>query len=198
MKPSENIKSEYMTDDEIVELYWQREEKAIEYTDKKYGRYLYTIAYNIVHNRPDCEECLNDTYLGTWNCIPPTRPKSFQAFVSKIMRNVAVIKFRKNNAEKRIPSSMLVSLEELEDSIAYSSTMDEEYAVRELTRLLNEYLRGLSDREATIFISRYYYADTLQDLAEMLGVSERTVSRILLKLRQDLKKLLDKEGYGRA
>jgi RNA polymerase sigma-70 factor (ECF subfamily) len=186
-----------MSDDKIVELYWRREEKAIEYTDEKYGRYLYTIAYNIVHNRPDCEECLNDTYLGTWNCIPPTRPKSFQAFISKIMRNVAVNKFRRNNADKRIPSSMTVSLEEMEDCVAYNSSVDEEYAIRELTRILNKYLSELPEREATIFISRYYYSDSLEELSEMLGVSERTVSRILLKLRQDLKQLLDEEGYGR-
>ncbi len=196
MKSSENTKSEYMSDDNIVELYWQREEKAIEYTDAKYGRYLYTIAYNIVHNRPDCEECLNDTYLGTWNCIPPTRPKSFQAFISKIMRNVAVNKFRRNNADKRIPSSMTVSLEEMDDCVAYSPSVDEEYAIKELTRILNKYLSGLPERDATIFISRYYYSDSLEELAEMLGVSERTVSRMLAKLRQDLKQLLDEEGYG--
>ena len=196
MKSSENTRSEYMSDDNIVELYWQREEKAIEYTDAKYGRYLYTIAYNIVHNRPDCEECLNDTYLDTWNCIPPTRPRSFQAFISKIMRNVAVSKFRRNNADKRIPSSMTVSLEEMEGCVAYNSSVDEEYAIKELTRILNKYLRELSERDATIFISRYYYSDSLKDLSEMLGVSERTVSRILLKLRQDLKQLLDEEGYG--
>lgn len=197
MESSKNINSEYLSDEKIVELYWQREEKAIEYTDEKYGRYLYTIAYNIVHNRPDCEECLNDTYLGTWNCIPPTRPKSFQAFISKIMRNVAVIKFRKNNADKRIPSSMIVSLEEIDDCIAYNPSVEEEYAVKELSRILNKYLRGLSDRDVAIFISRYYYADTLAELAEMLCVSERTVSRILLKLRQNLKTFLEEEGYGR-
>lgn len=196
MKSSENIKSEYVSDDKIVELYWQRDEKAIEHTEAKYGRYLYTIAYNIVHNRPDCEECLNDTYLGTWNRIPPTRPHSFQAFISKIMRNVAVIKFRKNNADKRIPSSMLVSLDELDDCVSCGTSVEEEYAIKELTRILNEYLNSLSERNATIFISRYYYADTLEDLSEMLNVSERTVSRILLNLRQNLKKRLDEEGYG--
>ncbi len=197
MKSSENIKSEYISDEKIVELYWQREEKAIEYTEEKYGRYLYTIAYNIVHNRPDCEECLNDTYLGTWNSIPPTRPKAFQAFISKIMRNVAVRKFRRNNADKRIPSSMTVSLEEMDDCVAYNSSVDEEYAIRELTRILNKYLSELPERDATVFISRYYYSDSLEEISEMLGVSERTVSRMLLKLRQDLKQLLEEEGYGR-
>ena len=91
---------------------------------------------------------------------------------------------------------MLVSLDELDDCVSCGTSVEEEYAIKELTRILNEYLNSLSEREATIFISRYYYADTLEDLAEMLNVSERTVSRILLKLRQDLKKLLDEEGYG--
>ena len=161
MRSSENIKSEQISDNEIVELFLRREERAIEYTDAKYGRYLYTIAYNIVHNHPDCEECLNDTYIGTWNRIPPTRPHSFQAFISKIMRNVAVGKFRKNNAEKRIPSEMIVSLDELDECVSFGPSVDEEYAINELTRILNKYLHDLNDRDATVFISRYYYSDTV-------------------------------------
>ena len=90
-----------MPDGEIIELYWKREEAAISETDKKYGKYLYRIAYNIVHDELDCEECLNDTYLGTWNRIPPARPNVFQIFLSKIMRNIAVDRFRKNTAKKR-------------------------------------------------------------------------------------------------
>ena len=92
---------------------------------------------------------------------------------------------------------MTVSLEEMDDCVAYNSSLDEEYAIRELTRILNKYLSELPERDATIFISRYYYSDSLEELSKMLGVSERTVSRMLLKLRQDLKQLLDEEGYGR-
>ena len=100
-----------MSDEDIVALYFARNEKAISETDLKYGRYLFTIAYNIVHDRLDCEECLNDTYLGTWNAIPPHRPPVFQVFLSKIMRNTAVDKFRKTRASKRIPSELVVSLD---------------------------------------------------------------------------------------
>jgi hypothetical protein len=120
------------TDDAIVELYWQRDENAIKETDRKYGEYLLVIADNIVHNRLDSEECLNDTYLGTWNRIPPTRPVSLQAFLTRIMRNVSVGKFRQNTADKRIPSELITSLDELEDCIAGESSVDSERAAREL------------------------------------------------------------------
>ena len=95
-----------LEDEEIIELYWARNERAISETDKKYKNYLYTIAYNILHDALDCEECLNDTYLGTWNTIPPTRPNVFQAFISKIMRNTAIGRYNKNTADKRVPSEM--------------------------------------------------------------------------------------------
>lgn len=93
----------YLKDEQIIELYWAREERAISETDRKYRKYLYTVAYNILHSDPDCEECLNDTYLGTWNAIPPHRPNFFQAFLSKIMRNTAVVHYKKNHTQSRIP-----------------------------------------------------------------------------------------------
>ena len=104
MKTENSTKSErYLPDPEIIELYWARDERAIDETDKKYRQYLHRIAYNIVHDDLDCEECLNDTYLGTWNRIPPTRPNAFQLFLSKIMRNIAIDRYRKNSAKKNIP-----------------------------------------------------------------------------------------------
>ena len=112
MKQNNEISKEnHLSDEEIIELYWQREEKALTATDEKYGRYLYTIAYNIVRDNLDSEECLNDTYLGAWNSIPPNRPNLFLVFLSKIMRNVAVDKFRSNRAKKSIPSSLVQSLD---------------------------------------------------------------------------------------
>ena len=110
-----------LEDNEIIELYWERDEEAISETDKKYGRYLFTIANNIVNNRLDSEECVNDTYLGTWNAIPPTRPNVFQVFLSKVMRNIAVDKFREKSAQKRIPSELMSSLDEI------SEVFDDDY-----------------------------------------------------------------------
>lgn len=191
----DKTKSPPKTDEEIVEMYWQREEAALMETDKKYGKYLFKIANNIVNNVQDSEECLNDTYLGTWNSIPPQRPNLFLVFLSKIMRNVAVDKYRKNTSARRAPSSLIQSLDELDESIAYSPSVEEEYAIDALSRLLNEWLGGLTESERFLFVCRYYYADPIQDIARMLGVSERTVFRQLSALKNSLRDHLKKGGY---
>lgn len=185
-----------LSDQEIIALYFARNERAIKETDNKYGRYLLTIAYNIVHDSLDCEECLNDTYLDTWNRIPPTRPSVFQAFLSKIMRNIAVDRYRRNTAQKRIPSEMLVSLEELDTCTPTEMSMDEELAIAELARMLNAYLQGLDDRERLIFVCRYYYADKISEIAKMLQAGERSVYRELSALREGLRAHLEKEGIS--
>lgn len=184
-----------MIDEDIVELYWGRDERAIGETDKKYGKYLYTIAYNIVHDNMDCEECLNDTYLSTWNKIPPTRPKIFKIFLSKIMRDVAVDKYRKSTAEKRIPSEMTVSLDELGECLSFSTSAEEEFMVRQVSTVLNNYLRSLDRRKMCIFICRYYYADSIASIAKMFKVSESTVFRDLAGIRAGLKEKLLEMGY---
>ena len=183
------------TDEAIVELYWKRDEDAIKETDKKYGKYLLVIADNIVHNRLDSEECLNDTYLGTWNRIPPTRPVSLQSFLARIMRNISVGRFRQNTADKRIPCELVTSLDELEECIAGEDSIDRERATRELADIINQALGAMKDREQYIFVCRYYYADKISAIANSLGVSEVTVNRTLSKLRSDLKSRLDAAGY---
>ena len=182
------------TDEEIVELYWQRNEEAITATDKKYRRYLYAIAYNIINENSDCEECLNDTYLNTWNSIPPTRPRVLSAFLSRIMRNVAMDKFRYKAAKSRIPTELIVSLGELEGCIPSETTPDEEVAVREVADVLTEYLRSLPRRSMVIFICRYYYADKVSDIAKMLETSETTVWRELGSIREGLYEEMKKRG----
>lgn len=184
-----------LPDTEIIELYWKREESAISETDKKYGRYLYRIAYNIVHDDLDCEECLNDTYLGTWNRIPPSRPNVLQLFLSKIMRNIAVDRYRKNRAKKNVPSELLVSLNELEDCLSVTPSVEEQYLIDDLRRVLNDFLHSQNERACTTFICRYYYADQINDIAAMVGVSKRTVLRELVRMRSELRQRLEKEGY---
>ena len=183
------------SDESIVELYWQRDETAIQATGEKYGRYLYTIAYNIIHDSMDCEECLNDTYLGTWNAIPPAKPTILQAFLSKIMRNVATDKYRARHAASRIPCELTVSLDELGDAIGHTSTMEHEYTTHKLSELLNTYLRGLSSQDEFVFVCRYYYADRVVDIAKMLDVSPNTVYRELKSIREGLRACLEKEGF---
>ena len=189
--PKEKI---LLTDEQIVELYWQREERAIKATDEKYGKYLLTIAYNIVHDKLDSEECLNDTYLGTWNSIPPARPSAFQAFISKIMRCAAVNKFKSNHAQKRVPSELTVALDEMDDFITYEKTVEEERITSELARVISEYLDSLDENSATMFICRYYYADKVDDIADMMKIHRSTVFRGLADMRKGLKEKLQKEG----
>jgi RNA polymerase sigma-70 factor (ECF subfamily) len=186
----------FLEDDAIVELYWERNEKAISETDKKYGRYLYTIAYNILHERLDCEECLNDTYLGTWNTIPPTRPTAFQVFISKIARNVAVDKYRERSANKRIPSEMIVSLDEIGDAITYDESIEESEAFKVVVGILNDYLKSVDAQKQLMFVCRYYYFDKVDDIASMMGLSSRSVFRTLAAMREELKERLQKEGIS--
>ena len=181
-----------LPDEEIISLYWNRNESAIDATDVKYGKYLYTIAYNILNDNMDSEECLNDTYLGTWNRIPPARPNAFQIFISKIMRNVAVDKFRKKTADKRIPSELIVSLNEIEDYIPAENSAE----MMEIARILNEYVRSLSDIASFIFVCRYYYSDSVDKIAKMLKYSQSTVYRELSKIRNGLRERFEKEGIS--
>ena len=187
-----------LEDEEIIELYWARNERAITETDKKYKNYLHTIAYNILHDDLDCEECLNDTYLGTWNSIPPTRPNVFQAFISKIMRNTALGRYNKNTAEKRIPSEMTVSVGEFVECLPSELTVEEEYFIDGVSKIISEFLRSLPERSAFVFICRYYCSDKISDIADMLHVSESTVFRELMSIREQLREKLVKEGYYNA
>lgn len=184
-----------LQDDDIIQLYWERDETAITATDDKYGRYLYTIAYNILHDKMDCEECLNDTYLGTWNRIPPERPNVFQVFLSRITRNIAVDKYRKKTAGKRIPTEMTVCLNELDDCIPAIDTLEQQYYSGEIANIINNYLKTLSQRALTIFICRYYFSDSIASIAAMFNVNQSTIFRTLTKIREGLKERLKQEGY---
>ena len=190
----ESREGELLSDEAIIDLYWNRDEKAIDETDRKYRSYLYKIAYNIVHDRLDCEECLNDTYLGTWNRIPPTKPNIFQVFLARIMRNIAVDRLRKTEAEKRVSSEMIVSLDELEGVLTYERTPEETMQIAEISRVLNDFLYSLEAREEFVFICRYYYADCVSEIARMLELSPSTVYRELESLRARLKERLEKGG----
>ena len=192
-----NQKEGTLSDEEIIELYWQRNERAIEETDGKYGKYLYTIAYNIVNDRLDSEECLNDTYLHTWKRIPPARPSFFSAFLSRIARDIAVDRWRKNTASRRVPKGMIVPLEELDGCIANEMGEDDLEAVNTLARVLSDYLRTLTDRDKLIFMCRYYYSDQVSTIAQLLQLSERTVFRRLEHIRDGLRLALEEEGIYR-
>lgn len=188
-------KKEALPDEEIVALYWQREERAISETDNKYGSYLYTIAYNVLSDRLDSEECLDDTYLGAWNSMPPKRPTALAVFLSRIMRNIALSRFRTKTAEKRVPSELVRSLDELADCLPCEDA-SETFDKKELARVLNDYLRSLNDRQAFVFVCRYYYCDKVEKIASMLKLSRNTVTRELDAIRNGLKARLEEEGIS--
>lgn len=193
---TEKKEAQILPDEDIIELYWQRDERAISATDVKYGKYLFSIAYHIVRDRLDCEECVNDTYLGTWNRIPPTRPNAFQIFLSKIMRNIAVDRFRKKTAAIRVPSELTVSLDELDDCISYDMSTEKMSEMSEIVRILNEFLKSLNDRDAFMFICRYYYSDDVNLIAKMVQLSKTSVYRELNRMREELRERLEKGGIS--
>ncbi len=183
-----------LADNTIVDMYWARDERAIKETDHKYGRYLYAISFNILQDRLDSEECINDTYLTAWNKIPPTRPNVLQRFLSKITRDISTDKYRTIHAQKRVPSELMVSLDELEECIDGTISKDEDELVTQISKVLNGFIGGLSERDRFIFICRYYYADSVQYISKMLEISDKTVYRELARLRQELRHALAKEG----
>lgn len=182
-----------LADEAILDLYFDRDEEAITATDKKYRSYLYTIAHNIVRDRYDCEECLDDTYLGAWNRIPPERPSVFRLFLSRMTRNHATDRFRKRSALKRVPTEMLSTLEELDDCLPTAPSPEEELYFSELCRILNDYLHSLDETDEHIFVCRYYYADPVRTVAQMVGLSESAVYRRLESMRARLKQLIEQE-----
>ena len=185
-----------MDDDKIVELYWERNEKAIEETDFKYKKYLFSIAYNVVHDRLDCEECLNDTYLGAWNAIPPTKPNALKAFLTTIIRRIAIKRYHSNFRKNVIPSEMTVSLSELEDFVAGDEDIDTDFDAERLGRVISDFVRSLSERRQFIFMSRYYVADPIDTIAKDLGLSRSMVNKELATIRSALKEKLESEGYS--
>jgi len=153
-----------MEDSEIIELYWKRDEVAIQETNKKYGKYCSKIAYNIIANVEDSEECVNDTYLRVWNALPPNRPSIFKAFLAKITRNLALDKYDSKNAQKRNNSMDLV-YEELEDCIPTNS-MENEIEYNELVKELNIFLENLPKEKRVVFLERYWYMSSIKDIAK--------------------------------
>ena len=184
-----------MSDEQIVELYWQRDEQAIKETDAKYKRFLLSVAHNIVHDTADEEECLNDTYVGAWNSIPPARPSFLQAFLATIMRRTAIDCYKARKRQKRVVSEMTVSLSELEDFIS-EDDMYSETDARELGRVISDFVRSLSERRMYIFMSRYYVARPIKEIAKALSCSESTVNKEIAAIKRDLKEKLEKEGYS--
>ena len=182
-----------MEDKSIIELFFARSELAIQALSHKYEKLLHKISFQILHNEEDVAECINDTYLGVWDTIPPTRPNPLCAFVCKITRNISLKKYRTKTAGKR-DASLEVSLEELAPVIPMPSA-EEEWSAIELGNQINLFLHTLDKESRVLFVRRYWFADSISDIASDFKISENLVSVRLGRIRKRLQKYLEKEGY---
>lgn len=184
-----------LDDEKIVDLYWHRDERAIEETDFKYRNYLFSIVHHIVRDRLDSEECLNDTYLGAWNAIPPTKPTVLKAFLTTVARRIAIKRYHGRQKKNVIPSEMTLSLSELEDFVAGDGDMDAAFDAERLGRVISDFVRSLPARRQFIFMSRYYVADPIDTIARDLNLSRSTVNKELAAIKSSLKEKLESEDF---
>ena len=182
-----------MEDSRIIDLYFERSEEAITRTAEKYGRLCRSIALRIVGSYEDAQECENDTYVAAWNAMPPTRPHILSAFLSRISRNIALNRYEYNKAGKRNSQFNLV-LEELEECLASSCSVEDTYIAGEVAGMINQFLEKLKTETRIIFVRRYYYADSVREIARRLDIGESKVKTTLFRVRQELKDYLEAQG----
>lgn len=179
-----------MKDTHIIKLFFDRNENAIKETEKKYGRLCRNVARNILANDEDVIECENDTYLSLWNSIPPDKPANLTAFLCKVTRNIALKKYAYNNAAKR-SHELTLSIHELEDALGYNNDLSE----KELTEIINNFLDDLKQDERNVFIRRYFFFDSVKNIATRYSFSESKVKSMLFNTRNKLREYLKEEGY---
>ena len=184
-----------MQDEHIVALYWARNEAAIEETKTKYEHYLLKIAHNILLDTEDSKESVNDTYLAAWNSMPPHKPSILSTYLGKLTRRISIDVFRKKNRQKRKASEYALSLSELEDCLEGGGTPEEEMEVKLLADAISAFLRTLPKDARNLFIGRYYYLDSLKDVAAYCRMSESRAKSLLFRTRCNLKVYLEKEGF---
>lgn len=181
-----------MRDESIVELFFKRDERAIEETRTKYGPYCSRIALGLLSVREDAEECVQDTYLAAWNRMPPERPNVLGTFLGRITRNLAISRYRRNRAEKRY-AGIQSQLEELADCLPSDDGVEKDLERRELGRIISRWLDTLSETDRTLFVRRYWYGDRVEELARSWGQRANTLSQRLRRLRLSLRDVLEKE-----
>lgn len=183
-----------MEDNRIVELYWQRNQDAIVQTHAKYSGYCYTIAWNILSDAQDCEECVNDTWLGAWNAMPEHRPSHLSAFLGKITRSLAYNRAKAKYADKRGGGELALALDELEYCLSQGSSAAQAVEDAELEEMVNRFLYTLSEQDCSIFLRRYWYVEPLTKIAKRYGMELNTVKSSLFRSRKKLRHFFEKEG----
>lgn len=184
-----------MDDSQIVQLYWDRSESAIAETEAKYGKYCYRIAYNILTNKEDAEESVNDTYLKAWNEIPPKRPAILSTFLGKLTRNLSIDKWRSRNAYKRGGGEIMLALEELEDCVIGTESVEASHLQHELIKAYGRFLDNLPATDRRVFLLRYWNMESVDSIAEKFGFSQSKVKSMLHRTRNKLRLLLIEEGF---
>ena len=184
-----------MDDERIVELYWDRDESAISESSLKYGAYCTSIAHNILFNMADAEECVNDTWLHAWNAIPPHRPSILSAFLGKITRNLSFDRYKRIHREKRGGSNIEEALDELGECVSGNDNTERHWEMKELIKEINQFLHALPEDKRYMFVLRYWYADSISEIASRLNMSENNVSVSLNRVRSKLKAHLIERGF---
>ncbi len=176
-------------DGKIIELFFWRSEQAIRELDEKYGKVCRKLSHNIVNNRQDAEECVNDAYLGAWNAIPPAKPSPLLTYICKIVRNISLKTYWRKAASKR-SGTYTIAMEEIEACIADPNTVETEIEVRELARIIESFLDTLTTENRVIFMRRYWFSDSCKDIAEFVGLSEKNISVRLTRIRKKMRDYL--------
>lgn len=184
-----------MEDEQIVQLYWERSDRAISETAYKYGTYCRSIAQNILQNPEDAEEIVNDTWLGAWNAMPPHRPGVLSTFLGKLTRRISIDRFRTRTRHKRGGDTVTLALEELNECVPGGQDIQQELEQRELVRAIDRFLDTLPDRERRIFLCRYWYLDDIASISARFGFTRSKVKSMLYRIRNKLRTHLQEEGY---
>ncbi len=184
-----------MKDEEIVSLFFYRDDDAIKILDDTYGKALTGISYRILYNEEDAKECVNDAYMNTWDSIPDARPESIFAYVGRIVRNLSINRLKKNEAKKRGGEDTTILLGELQDCITSNDSVEGEIELKELTRHISEFLHSIKQEQRMLFVERYWYAKAIKDIAKDYRMSARKVEAILYRLRNKLREYLAERGY---
>ena len=178
-----------MRDEQIIEMFFERSEQAIDELDVKYGKVLHGISFNILNDRLDAEECVNDSYLGVWNVIPPQKPNPLMTFVCKIVRNISLKRYYAKTAIKR-NSAYDVAMSEVANYILSANNVEAEMEAKELARIIESFLDTLTEENRVIFMRRYWFSDTYEQIAERVGIAEKTVSVRLTRIRKQMREYL--------
>ncbi len=183
-----------MQDKQIIDLYWARDEQAITESQRSYGGYCHSIAFHILYDHEDADECVNDTWLRAWNAMPPGRPNRLALFLGTITRNLSLDRWKGKRAMKRGSGELTLALDELAECVPDKNSTEDAVEAAELERLLNEFLHTLPARDCNVFLRRYWYVEEYGEIAERYGMKLNTVKTSLFRTRGRLRTFLEKEG----